>query len=562
MPRNIHGPFIVGDKVRGIAGDIIGCEAIVESFRGENPRLRLTAIGNRPYHGRGEFLIGGLIDRNTRWDDCLELVQERVLRVGDRITIRLGNQMPDPHDNLQNILSDGVTQFTIRCVHEPNEIYPRRYHILPGHIRQQVCNNTHNCFIVYDDEVELVMEYRDPLGPFRVGDVVRCIMGVQDLTSNINSDYNGGSGWTEGREFTIRQITDGIGGRKILWPSEFSTGIIADWVVLVTGALSPQSSASPKIIIPDKFTIGSDIEVAFVKGGLMVGSSSVMASSFREDDKHFGTDHGGAVGEFRPEFAWHPMKHCSNLKNSIRKIIEGKNMLEDTYLNSSHIVGSHVVGGHIHFGIKDPVLIEKCKKNLDYWLLPTVQPLFPKDVFMKRVQSGYGKLGGESVRRQDHGFEYRLVPSFIFDEKIAQGIFCLAYTIVKLTIEGKLKVRLEEMDSNWIERFTNDYNNYGLNKLNDLREESIKKLIDKNLLKGLHQYIYPLFEAIKNEKKFSGDIAEGWGMKYQYVLNSGDKEEEDIVFGGSQLQRYIREIDRRRSGWIMSSGDASSNDDI
>ncbi len=181
------------------------------------------------------------------------------------------------------------------------------------------------------------------------------------------------------------------------------------------------------------------------------------------------------------------------------------------------------MGGHIHFGIKDRFLQKKIKMNLDYWLLPTIQPLFPKSVFMKRVESGYGKLDTQDVRQQPHGFEYRPIPSFIFNEQIAKGIFCLAYAIVQLTLEGKLKIRMEEQDAKWVQNFIDDYNNYGLNNLHDVRQESIKKLLDKNLLKGLYKDIVPLFDAIHQEKQFSGDIAEGWGMQYKYVLNSGDK---------------------------------------
>jgi hypothetical protein len=314
-------------------------------------------------------------------------------------------------------------------------------------------------------------------------------------------------------EFTVDVIQVQADGNRILWDNTLLYRFYAKDIELVPTYV-------PKITCPEKFTIGSDIEVAFVKNKKMVNSNEdrVFQHSYNEDS-HFGTDHSGGVGEFRPQFGSHPMEHWNNLKGSIRKVVEGGYFEESVSLNSSHILGNYVVGGHIHFGIKDATLIKKCQLNLDYWLLPTIQPLFPKEVFMNRIRVGYGRLSTAHIRNQNHGFEYRLVPSFIFDEKVAAGILCLAYAIVKLTIEGKLKVRLEEVDANWMQKFFEDYNNYGLNNLHDVRQESIKKLIDKNLLRGLHQYIVPLFQAIQQEKQFSGDVAEGWGMKYNYVFN-------------------------------------------
>lgn len=382
---------------------------------------------------------------------------------------------------------------------------------------------------------------RNPRGPFQIGDRVRSTQdpGFEITIAEIQENY--------------REIIYGTNGPEevfkiVLWSANRSMGILATSAILV----GEQAPFSPKITIPHKFTIGSDIEVSFVQKNRQVNGDIVLTQG-KSRPAEFGTDHGGAVGEFRPRFGRHPMEHCNNLKKAIKEIVEKKYLLPNTSLDSSHIIGGNVVGGHIHFGIKDPTLIAKCEKNLDYWLAPTVQPLFPKNVFLKRSgDSDYGKMGYNRVRTQDHGFEYRLIPSFIFDKKVAQGIFCLAYAIVKLTIEGKLKVRLEEQDAHWIQKFHEHYNNYGLNKLNDIREESIKTLLDKNLLGNLKQHIYPLFDAIKNEKEFSGDIAEGWGMKYNYVLNSGNQEEEEGLTI-SAISRFDAILRRQYAGRAFNS---------
>ncbi|HWY36254.1 MAG TPA: hypothetical protein VNX68_16530 [Nitrosopumilaceae archaeon] len=372
--------------------------------------------------------------------------------------------------------------------------------------------------------IEPVLPPRNPRGPFRVGDRVRYRANPNDqfTVHNIQEDYV-----VPNQFFTINQPVT-VTYKIVLWSNSLrNKGFFADEAELVPNYVPGEM---PKIIINPKFTIGSDIECSFVREKKQVNNEIALHSSFREF-KEFGTDHGGRIGEFRAKYAGDPREHCYNLKRTIKKVVESKKILPGTTLDASHVLGNEVVGGHIHFGIKERDIQQKCKMNLDYWLLPTIQPLFNKEVFMKRVQVGYGKLNQEDVRQQPHGFEYRVIPSFIFDEQVAKGIFCLAYSIVQLTLQGDLKIRMEQHDDKWIQKFINDYNNYGLNNLHDVREESIKKLLDKNLLKDLYKDIVPLFDAIHQEKKFSGDIAEGWGMEYKYVFNSRNNEEENSQIG-------------------------------
>lgn len=67
--------FNVGDKVRGISADIVGCEGIIEKITDHHYALRITKVGNRPWHGKGDFAFGAL---NTRgfWEACLEKIGE------------------------------------------------------------------------------------------------------------------------------------------------------------------------------------------------------------------------------------------------------------------------------------------------------------------------------------------------------------------------------------------------------------------------------------------------------------------------------------------------------
>lgn len=69
--------FKVGDKVKGINADIKGCEGIIEEVREEGYSIRLTKVGNLSWHGIGDMQIGSLIERNTFWGNCLELISSK-----------------------------------------------------------------------------------------------------------------------------------------------------------------------------------------------------------------------------------------------------------------------------------------------------------------------------------------------------------------------------------------------------------------------------------------------------------------------------------------------------
>jgi len=288
-----------------------------------------------------------------------------------------------------------------------------------------------------------------------------------------------------------------------------------------------------------KFQIGSDIEYLFIRRGEPIHASSAVAAEYHGN---VGYDHGGKVGEIRaaPSSDNNIEIHIKNIESTIRTIVEGGRLREGVEINASHKQSYPPCGGHIHFSIKSSNEIEKCLYNLNYWLALTVQPLFPKQVFLTRVKSSdYGLLSNH--RTQPHGFEYRTLPSFLFDKEITQGIIALAYAIVQLTLINQLKIRKEAHDLEWIEKVNHWYYNYNTWKLKDIREQNIRTILKKGQLGGLLKYIYPLFEAIKENRKYSGDIAEGWKMDYNYyVFNSGDQNQYPTIYADATESQNIQ----------------------
>lgn len=79
--------FQVGDKVKGISGDIVGCEGIIVAIDGKPAypedivfSIELTLLGNKDWHtgnsyraAKDEWHIGAVTKR--RWYRCIEIIE-------------------------------------------------------------------------------------------------------------------------------------------------------------------------------------------------------------------------------------------------------------------------------------------------------------------------------------------------------------------------------------------------------------------------------------------------------------------------------------------------------
>ena len=66
--------FKRNDKVKGIAGDIGGCEGIIVKVRDKGYSIKLTKIGNERWQSK--WYIGMIEDRDNFWLNCLELISK------------------------------------------------------------------------------------------------------------------------------------------------------------------------------------------------------------------------------------------------------------------------------------------------------------------------------------------------------------------------------------------------------------------------------------------------------------------------------------------------------
>lgn len=112
--------FKVGDKILGIGGDIVGCEAIITKVENGNYVLKLTKIGNREW--QKDWKVGRIEDRGTNWGGCIILVGDIkpikfILKIcGDTSepTAETFETLIDVKDRLKEMKDEEVQLFEIK----------------------------------------------------------------------------------------------------------------------------------------------------------------------------------------------------------------------------------------------------------------------------------------------------------------------------------------------------------------------------------------------------------------------------------------------------------------
>jgi hypothetical protein len=174
-----------------------------------------------------------------------------------------------------------------------------------------------------------------------------------------------------------------------------------------------------------KITIGTDPEFEVLDSrGELVNADSL----FHDPNKNrtIGTDGHSATGELRPQFASNPLKLARNIKRLIRKM--NSSPVLDSKISVCAGGGTRVMtGGHIHFGISS--MPDDLREAL--WKLVAVPVLRFQGKLRHSDGSKCKKNGGDIVRKQPHGVEWRTLPSFIVNEDMTIAVLCTTYAIVK-----------------------------------------------------------------------------------------------------------------------------------
>lgn len=197
-------------------------------------------------------------------------------------------------------------------------------------------------------------------------------------------------------------------------------------------------------------SIGMDPEFEFIQNGRIVSANRTWRSiTCSKGD--IGIDGSGHQIELRPI----PSKSPEGLLKNVRSLLEDFITDErDLGING----GRYPLGAHIHFGLVNP---KTCVTNvfrediktftsiLDWALGGLVLPLSGRSRKSFRYSDSYYRL--KNSRINEHGFEYRVLPSSIFaSEDVLYVILKICYDLANSFFNSELGVTIKynEIDDN------------------------------------------------------------------------------------------------------------------
>jgi hypothetical protein len=161
------------------------------------------------------------------------------------------------------------------------------------------------------------------------------------------------------------------------------------------------------------FLVGCDPEFVALNGS---GTQLNLAPHF-PDDGEIGFDHGGRVGEFRPE----PTRGTYALTKRLQRLIKSPQIerLGASKLRAGARVGRDTLGGHVHLGFPVGQASKERVAALDRvtQVLEALDILPAAECSARRGGGAYGRFG--DIRDSAGHTEYRTMASWLLDPKVA-----------------------------------------------------------------------------------------------------------------------------------------------
>ncbi len=293
------------------------------------------------------------------------------------------------------------------------------------------------------------------------------------------------------------------------------------------------------------FKIGADPELGFLdREGRIVEAGSVMTRVRHS----FGLDGCTSIAEMRPAPSINPAQVVQNLYKDFLQGYYANPKLRELYWKAGSSLAdgndNFGIGGHIHFGIHGVTGRTIFDGRLAYYrdlvlfldtYLAQVGRLLDSPVEMEERMEEYGYLG--DFRTNGHGLEYRTLGSWLTSPRVAEGILCLAQTVVYQHLwetANKRKVRLDRLAPLGARRCdcSDDCEDVDGEETNDIRR-SIRQYKKKfptlrDNIRGFKLYrqhevpiefIFKLIE--KNKTWFPGekvDVKVAWGVSTEHTF--------------------------------------------
>lgn len=281
--------------------------------------------------------------------------------------------------------------------------------------------------------------------------------------------------------------------------------------------------------------IGADPEFSFLdREGRMVEANAAIS---RVRSK-FGLDGCSSIAELRPSPSINPSQVVRNIYGDLLAGYYANPRTRELYWKAGSSVGDgqeedvFATGGHIHFGIHAATsyriygnrsdYYRNASEYLDTYLAQVVRLLEDPSELRERLDGEYGFLGDH--RSNTHGMEYRVLGSWLTSPRVAEGVLCLAQTILyqhmwltahkKVIVLDRLAPRSE---TNEYDDYAGDPNVTRALKTYRTKFKQIQSDIRKFKLYRQHElpieFIFKLIEAKKTWYPGKDvDMKQAWGI--------------------------------------------------
>ena len=185
-----------------------------------------------------------------------------------------------------------------------------------------------------------------------------------------------------------------------------------------------------------RFSLGCDPEILLRNDQSCVAAINYTANSNSEFKYgSYGVDGCTYLLEFRPREAHTPYALTRNIQSVFKRACKNNEALSNVIWmagpgklvpKEGQVDHGYSTGGHIHFGLKRaPFMIPMLDKYLAafYMLLED-----ERDAKVRKLNREYGQLG--DCRRQDWGFEYRTLSSWVYSPGVALAVLSTAKHII------------------------------------------------------------------------------------------------------------------------------------
>ena len=269
-----------------------------------------------------------------------------------------------------------------------------------------------------------------------------------------------------------------------------------------------------------EFKIGCDAEFVCLDKYKKI----IRATDYVETHGDLGADGNEMIFEVRPEPSNDPIDIVKNIHDIFSCEISRKNILHFEWCSGSYY-DHYPLGGHIHFGIKN-IDYQKIVYVLDNYLGSLSLLIENRDEGINRRREGYGFMG--DWREKEHGFEYRVVSSWLVSPYMAYAILCLSKTIVYEFLNNK--------EYKWNNYFT--YLNksvFSQMRLYPIKQKflSIWRDITKMILYQKYKlHIDLIYFLVKNELTWfpKTTMKEAWGIMDLSRIDRINKIDLDIIW--------------------------------